>query len=169
MKRLITASLFFYCVACPAKEPPLDEVRILYQQAATDENSCKALIEMLKPYNDADNPLLLGYKGGATMMMAQHVPNPFTKLSYFKKGKDLLHYAIEEDQMNIELRYLRFAAQTNAPVLLAYRNKIEEDKTFLVKSVSLLGDQSLKKLILGFLRNSDLLTEREKQELVIRS
>lgn len=169
MKKIMTATLFFYCLACPAKDPPMDDVRKLYQQAATQETSCEELIALLQPFDENNNPLLLGYRGSATMMMAQYVLNPFSKLTYFKKGKDLLHQAIEADRMNVELRYLRFTAQTNAPAFLRYRNKIEEDKTFLVKSVSLLGDQSLKNLILGFLKRSEFLSEGEKKALEIRS
>lgn len=169
MKKLMTVTLFFYCLACPAKDPPMEDIRKLYQQAATQANSCEELIALLQPFKKNNNPLLLGYRGSATMMMAQHVLNPFSKLTYFKKGKDLLHQAIEADRRNIELRYLRFTAQTNAPSFLRYGNKIEEDKTFLVESVSLLDDQSLKNLILGYLKNSEFLSEGEKKKLEIRS
>lgn len=149
----------------PIKNPIIYEVRELYQKAAMDENACRQLIELLKPYHGLNNPLLLGYKGGANMMMAQHVLNPFTKLSYFKKGKDMLHRAIEQDAKNVELRFLRFAAQTKAPAFLGYRHKITEDKTFLLESVSLERDPYLKKLSHAFLVHSDFLNEREKQVL----
>ena len=41
------------------------------------------------------------------MMMAKHVFNPFSKLSYFKKGKQMLENAIETDGQNLELEIFK--------------------------------------------------------------
>lgn len=57
----------------------------------------------------------------------------------------------------LELRFLRFTAQSNVPDFLEYRNKIDEDKTLLLNSLSLERDPFLEKLILTFLRNSEIL------------
>src|SRR5688572_3560519 len=80
--------------------PLVNEVRLLYQQAARDEKHCKKLIRLLEPCNES-NPLLFGYKGVATMMMANYVFNPFSKLSQFKKGKKMLEKAIAADINNV--------------------------------------------------------------------
>jgi hypothetical protein len=162
-------AFFIYWLPATPKEPSIKEVRVMYEKAATDKISCKKLINLLQPFGEKNNPLLLGYKGGATMMMAQYVQNPFTKLSYFKSGKDMLQKAIEVDERNVELRFLRFTVQSNVPAFLGYRNKIAEDKTFLLNSLSVKRDPFLEKLILTFLRNSEILSEKEKQELKNRS
>ncbi len=70
--------------------PSIDEIRSLYEKAVTDESACNKLIEILSPYNEKNNPLYAGYKASAIMMMAKHVFNPFSKMSYFKKGKRIL-------------------------------------------------------------------------------
>lgn len=145
--------------------PLISEVRSLYQKAATDENSCNELIKILSPYNEENNPLYLGYKASGTMMMAKHAFNPFTKLSYFNRGKRMLEKAIEADEKNIELRFLRFAAQTHIPSFLGYHDRIATDKVFLLKSLPLLTDKALKEIVVSYLKKSDYLSDNEKQNI----
>lgn len=166
MKWFMTISLFFYCMVSPAQESSIEQIRALYQKAAVEEIACEKLMNSLESIDVETNPLLFGYKGSATMMMAQHVSNPFSKLSYFHKGKNMLDIAIEADHTNIELRFLRFAAQTNAPAMLGYRGDIETDKELILNSLSSSADLSLKKLIIGYLVNSEFLDLQEKKKLV---
>ena len=166
MKHILTVALFFYCMGSTAQESILKEIRSLYQKAAVEENACKKLITTLDPMDVETNPLLFGYKGCATMMMAQHVSNPFNKLSYFRKGKIMLENAIDVDDENMELRFLRFAAQTNAPAMLGYRGDIEEDKKLILDALSASNDLPLKKLIMTYLINSAYLDTEEKKKLV---
>lgn len=166
MKRILTITLFFYCMVSPAQEFSMEQIRELYQKAAVEENACEELMITLDTMDAETNPLLFGYKGSATMMMAQHVSNPFSKLSYFHKGKNMLDIAIEADDANMELRFLRFAAQTNAPAMLGYRGDIEEDKELILKSLPSSDDLPLKKLIIGYLVDSEFLDIQEKKNLV---
>ena len=142
-----------------------NEMRLLYQKAATEEASCKKLLHLLRPFNENNNALLAGYKASGTMMMAKYVFNPLSKLSFFSKGKKLMEKAIEKDNENIELRFLRFMVQTNAPSFLGYRSAIQEDKLFLIQSIPTPGDKNLEQFILSFLGDSDQLTTVEKQRL----
>lgn len=164
MKKIFLIMLVFCSLSCFAA-PSLTEVRLLYQKAASRENSCKYLIELLAPYNEKNSPLLSGYKAGATMMMARYVVNPFSKLSYFNKGKKMMEKAIEADKENPELRFLRFGVQTNIPFFLGYKNDIQTDKLFLLQSISQLNDTSLKQLMVAYLNESGELTNIEKQKL----
>src|SRR5581483_7165199 len=109
--------------------PSISELRLLYQKAAIGEDYCKELISRLEPCKKEDHPLHFGYKGGATMMMAQYVANPFAKLSYFKKGRRMLEEAIANSKNDIELRFLRLAVQTRSPSFLGYKSNIESDKS----------------------------------------
>lgn len=166
MKELILIGFLFLGIPCFATAPSIREVRSLYQQAVKEEKECKELIKLLAPYNENNDPLLLGYKAGATMLMAKYIMNPFSKLSYFKKGKKLLQKAIDADNENIELRFLRFGIQTNAPAFLDYKDAIGDDKLFLIKSIPRLHDQQLKQLIVSYLSSSDYVTLKEKQQLI---
>lgn len=78
----------------------------------------------------------------------------------------MLEEAINADQENMELRFLRFAAQTNAPAMLGYRGEIEEDKKVILGRLPISNDRELKKLVIGYLLNSDYLSLTEKEKLV---
>ena len=77
----------------------------------------------------------------------------------------MLEKAITADKNNIELRFLRLAAQANTPSFLGYNDKISSDRSFLLNSVSTLTDTILKKTIVLYLRSSDLLTTIRKNRL----
>jgi hypothetical protein len=131
--------------------PVIKEVRIMLHNATSNEEACTKMISLLAPFNETNNPLLFGYRGGATMLMAKHAFNPFSKLSYFKKGKLMLESAINADQTNVELRFLRYTIQTNVPGFLNYNSDKNLDRTFISQSLPKLKDQELKKIISEFL------------------
>lgn len=123
----------------------------MLHNATSNEEACTKMISLLAPFNETNNPLLFGYRGGATMLMAKHAFNPFSKLSYFKKGKLMLKSAINADQTNVELRFLRYTIQTNVPGFLNYNSDKNLDRTFISQSLPKLKDQELKKIISEFL------------------
>ncbi len=157
LKVIFLYILLLFSVSSFAETPSLAEVRSLYEQAANDEKACKKLIEWLKPYHEKNNPLLFGYRAGGVMMMANYVFNPFSKLSYFNKGKKMFHKAILADAQNIELRFIRFGVQTNAPSFLGYNNYVERDKIFLKQSLPRIGDQHLKNMIVNYFKKQGYL------------
>jgi len=168
MTRLILTALFVSRMAVVPEDPSLAQVRVLYTQSASDEQSCLQLIELLKPYSDKNNPLLAGYAAGATMMMAKHCFFPYSKLSYFRKGRSMLQKAVDTDSANVELRFLRFGLQTNSPGFLGYHDQITTDKKYLLASLGRLSDMDLKRAILLYLKNSDYVTNQEKQKLELQ-
>lgn len=91
------------------------------------------------------------------MMMANHVFNPYSKLSYFKKGKDLLEKAIKADKTNVELRFLRLSAQTKSPSFLGYDDHIAVDKKFLKQSLPQIKNLKVKSFIISHMRDLNLL------------
>ena len=162
--RILIFLLFFI----PAKKnyahtPAIGDVRMLYKNAVVSSNSCATLLSLLKSFDEKNNPLLAGYKECATMIMAKYVINPFKKLSNFKQGKLLLEKSIAADKKNIELRFLRFSVQTEAPQFLGYNKAMQEDKSFIIKNFTSLTDLQLKQLIISFLRTSIYLSTVEKQ------
>lgn len=140
------------------------EVRNLYLNAAEEEAVAKKLLEITtdKEYR---NTLMYGYHGAAQMMMAKHVGNPFKKLSYFNKGKQIFTEAIAADPQNVELRFLRFSVQAEAPGFLNYKQNLEEDKQMLLAQTPDLKDADLREMILNYLAGSKGLTTSEKEKL----
>lgn len=143
------------------QESAFSRVRTLYQKAAGDEAAAKDLLKFTKDF-DEDNPVLMGYNGAAHMMMAKHVINPFSKMSHFNKGKKIYKTAILTSPENIELRFLRFAVQSEAPGFLGYKENIAEDKKILMDEVLTLKDQELKTMILDYLLSSKNISAGEK-------
>lgn len=165
MKKVFFVGLLFCAVTSFANTPTIGEVRSLYEKSVNDESACKKLIEILSPYNENSNPLFTGYKASAIMMMAKHVFNPFSKMSYFKKGKKILENAVKADDKNVELRFLRFNVQTHMPSFLGYNNDIDRDKTFLENSFQKISDENLKAFLLPYLKNSDYISADKKKQL----
>jgi len=165
MSKFLFILLFTFNLSSAADIPSINVIRSLHQKAAREEKYCKELIDLLEQYNDGNQPLLLGYKGSATMMKAKYARDPFSKLSYFGKGKNMLEKAITADENNTELRFLRLAAQANAPSFLGYDDKINSDKSFLLNSVAKLTDSVLKKTVVLYLKSSGLLTNDQKSKL----
>ena len=165
MKYGLFVALLFFAAYSFAKNPAIGEIRTLYEKSVTNESACSKLIEMLSPYNENNNPLYAGYRASAIMMMAKHVFNPFSKMSYFKKGKQILESAIKADKNNVELRFLRFNAQTHMPSFLGYDGSIEEDKNFLETSFSKIDDVQLKEFLLSYLKNSDYISTDKKKQI----
>lgn len=163
MRILISLLLVITANRIYAHSPAISEVRVLYKGAASNSISCSTLLSLLDLFNENNNPLLAGYKACATMIMATYVINPFKKLSIFKQGKLLLEGSIAKDKKNIELRFLRFSVQTEAPQFLGYNKAMQEDKSFIIKNFAGLTDLQLKQLIISFLRTSTYLSTAEKQ------
>ncbi|CAN5422431.1 hypothetical protein BH11BAC1_BH11BAC1_02320 [soil metagenome] len=161
--RIIILFMLLLFTGALAGTPAITEVRNLYKASAVQEDSCRKLIDILKAYNETNNPLLTGYRACATMMMASYVINPFTKLSKFNDGKSVLEKCIGVSKENIELRYLRFSMQCTAPSFLGYSSSLNADKSFLLQAVSGVTDLQLKKMILSFFKTSDCLNDSEKQ------
>jgi len=151
MKTLILCFIWIQSIVCYANNDEVENIRVLFHKAQSSEIICLELIAKLQPYNESNNVLFMGYRACATMLMAKHVFNPFSKLSYFKRGREMLEKAIKFDRDNIELRFLRYTIQTNVPSFLNYNQSKEIDRLFLVDSLSKLNDQKLKKIITSYL------------------
>ena len=165
MKHLLFLFIFITTIDSHASIPSTSEVRILYQKAAVNEEDCTKLIELLSSPNQNFSPFYVGYKGCATMIEAKYKLNPWSKYSYFNKGRKLLEEAITKDKENIELRFLRFTIQTKAPSFLGYSKNIEDDKAAILRDLNKVTDRSLKLLIISFLSKSTYLSNTEKSNL----
>lgn len=70
--------------------------------------------------------IIKAYQAVCKTMMAEFVTSPFSKLSYFKKGKNQLE-AIIASNKSLETVYLRLLIQLNVPSILGYYSQIESD------------------------------------------
>ena len=91
--------------------------------------------------------IALAYLGAYQTIWANHVFNPLSKLATFKKGKNNIELAISKEPENVEIRYIRFSVQKNAPSFLGYNSHLKEDKDFLVKNKKNINSDLLQKNI----------------------
>jgi hypothetical protein len=148
--KLIFFLVFF--IPCTLSNFAIDivEIRNMFYSASESADKTEEFMEYMNNVKES-NPLLKGYKAMACLLMAKNSFNPIKKWNYFSKGKLLLESAINDNNMSIELRFLRFSAQLNAPTFLNYSSNVKEDKKMIIKSFSLLTDTDLKVKIVNFL------------------
>jgi hypothetical protein len=129
----------------------VDEARSLYVKSAENKEVCKKLYEKLAKIDEANQNLLLGYKGAVLAEMARHEKDAPKKLKLFKEGKRKLEQAIINDLENVELRFLRLSIQLHTPDVLRYNAQIKSDKQFIESNLEKLKNEQLKKSISEFI------------------
>ncbi|MBQ4913722.1 hypothetical protein J8L85_04690 [Maribacter sp. MMG018] len=140
----------------------LKEVRKMYPMAIEDPNVTDELYKDLSNVSEADNIILYGYKGATLTLKAKHAKSIKEKKNFFKKGADIIESALALNPDSIELHFIRLSVQENAPKILKYNTKIEEDKNFILKNHDKLDNNSIKTLIRDYIHTSKLFTEEEK-------
>lgn len=128
------------------KNSDLNEVRTSYNKAVLDKKLCKKMIEELE-LSKEKSVIALAYLGAYQTIWANHVFNPLSKLATFKKGKNNIELAISKEPENVEIRYIRFSVQKNAPSFLRYNSHLKEDRDFLVKNKKNINSDLLQKNI----------------------
>lgn len=128
------------------KNSDLNEVRTSYSKAVLDNKLCKKMIEELE-LSKEKSVIDLAYLGAYQTIWANHVFNPLSKLATFRKGKNNIELAISKEPENVEMRYIRFSVQKNAPSFLRYNSHLKEDKDFLVKNKKNINSDFLQKNI----------------------
>ena len=137
------------------------QIRELYHKGINNEQSAKLLSDYFE-LNPVEIPLQIGYKGANLMVMSKYGLMPAKKYEHFTKGKALLEKAISLDPTDLELIYLRYSIQLNAPSFLKYNNNLQEDRNILLANVKATKDKDLYKHIVSFLLVEANLTEQEK-------
>ncbi|WP_070138311.1 hypothetical protein [Crocinitomix algicola] len=111
-------------------------IRTLFEQANLDEEKNNELINLTKPYSLSKNPLYYAYYAAGVMSLANHTYWPLQKLDYFNEGKEMLEKAIARDSRNVEIRFIRYSIQKNAPSFLGYSGNIEADRKFILDNLN---------------------------------
>lgn len=123
----------------------LDYIRNHYEQATSYKKVCKEIISGLE--KSAPTSVHLAYLGALQTIWANHVVNPFSKLSTFNKGKATIAKAIMMDSNNVEIRLIRLSVQKNCPAFLGYNKNIREDEEFLKRNREQINSTAVLKLL----------------------
>lgn len=154
--------IILWLISTPHSTEGLLQLRESYYRAIQNEKAANIFFQELQRANDTTEPLLMGYLGIAYMIKAKFVHNPYTKFRNFVEGKNLLNKAIQADKRNIELRFLRFCAQSNAPIFLSYRGELHTDKQIILEAWTTLPDADLKRRIKEYMLLSEHCRNDEK-------
>lgn len=152
-------------IHCTSRGQSMYEIRNEFKKARTDKATCNRLITKLSASKNRQDNLLNAYKASTLMISARFEPNPIDKLNVFLKGKELLENCVAASPNDIEVRFLRFSIQTNAPFFLGYQGHIKNDKNYIITHMNLVSDIQLATLIKEVLIKSNLLTQTEKKQL----
>lgn len=141
--------------------------RRMMDLSVDDKRNAGKFYKQMKAVKESDEPIMVGFKGMAEILMCKHVLNPFTRLSHFNKGKEFLEMAIKRSANNPELLFFRLSTQTNVPSLLKYNENINHDKEmligYLVKNKDLVKpDSALYKRIKNYLLINKYCSAQEK-------
>ena len=123
----------------------IENYRKNYSLAVKNKSICEAMINDLK--NHSKTSLYKAYLGAYQTIWANHVINPINKLNTFQKGKRNLEASIKEDPKNIEMKYLRYTIQKNAPKFLGYHQDLEHDRIFILTNKRYVKDEKLKEFL----------------------
>ncbi len=127
---------------------------------AFSSGNVEKIDQVLEIFKDAEGRMVRAYEGALLMKKADLIKGAGAKLKMFKKGHEIFEGELAADPDNAELRFIRLCIQENAPKILKYRQEIETDKAFVVKSfASLPGD--IRKHIIDYAGSSNVLRPGE--------
>ncbi len=116
-----------------AREPIDDIKSYRHEVFELNKDSRKAREFYNKMENSNNLPaILVAYKGVSAAHIAKYSSNPFEKWSMLHTANRLIEKAEKMDPNNIEIRFLRYAFQTQIPKILGMSDDIREDKKYII-------------------------------------
>jgi hypothetical protein len=170
IKKAVILFIFSFLVSKAFAENDLHKLRQLFYLSLENNSASKEFLHETATIQQSSAPVLIGFKALSHFMYCKYLLNPFSKLSHFTEGKNLLEYAIHKSPDNIELIYFRFTIQTNVPSLLGYSSDIVQDKKCLMTYLKRSGtdknkDMDLCRNVYRYLLQSSYCSKSEKKEL----
>jgi hypothetical protein len=110
--------------------------------------------------SESKSVVFKAYIGALQAMLASNQINPFSKLTWFNKGKSTIEKALKISPDNPEIHFLRLSIQLKAPSFLFYYSDVEADKAYVIDHINyfkLLG--TLDKVKLFLIENGSLTIE----------
>lgn len=142
MKSLIILLLSAFTVTLNAQN--MLSYRDLMKQGVESEAATKKLVEnSKKAFDTTQKPIYEAFYAMGNLLMAKHTSNPMKQFSYFRKGKFALDNAAKSDPKNVEIRFLRYVTQQQAPAFLGYNKNMKGDKELIMNEYKNLEDKDL--------------------------
>ena len=149
MKKIIL--IFFFISKNFVFAQNIEDVRSMYFKSIHNMSECTSLKMLLNSFEKKDNTIN-AYIGANALLYCKFSNDVFEKFSYFQEGKKMIEEAIKLDPDNLEIKFLRFINQTNAPWFLNYKSNIKDDYKFISSNLNLISDESFKRIIVETLK-----------------
>jgi len=145
----------------------LIKMRTHFELMSKSEKNIEAIFKISTESKAVPDQLKKAYYAAAEMSSAQYKFNPISKINTFSSGRTKLDQVILENPTSVEMRYIRFTIQDNAPSFLGYNKNLTSDKLFLIKNIKALkqSDIDLYSKIYVYLLVKANLSEQEKNSL----
>jgi hypothetical protein len=117
-----------------AQEYNILEVRELLTDSGENKEKSTKLYDKIGNYS-GDNAVLIAYKAAAYALKAKYATNPFKKLKFIKTSSKFFDEAVQRDDKNLEIRFVRFAVETKTPAKVNLSKHVEEDKNILIQAI----------------------------------
>lgn len=144
----------------------ISEVRRDYKNAVISKSRAFELNSKLEGISKSDEKVLVAYKGAVISITAKYKSSNKLKSSTFESGVSLIEYAVENDNKNIEVRFVRLSIQQNSPRFLKYHDDIESDKRFIINNFNSIQSTNFKNYLKGYILESENFTVDEKNVIL---
>jgi hypothetical protein len=151
-----------------AQEYDMKEMREMLRTASDSKANSNKLYEKVGSYSGED-AVLISYKAAAHAIKAKFASNPLKKLKYIKASARIFDEATQRNNQDLEIRFVRFAVETQTPAKIKLSKHVEEDKNILLQAIRDYPKSGIHpdvaRLARDFLKEYCICSEEEKKDL----
>jgi hypothetical protein len=137
-------------------------VRTAYRGAINSSSKADELVKLAGQRKE--NALFKAYYGTGKALQAKHGWNPMSRYTLAKEAAAELNSAVIAESKNLEIRFLRFSFEANAPSLLGLTLHTTDDKKWILSHLD--KNHAMWDVMKTFLNSCSLLTAEEKKKLI---
>ena len=145
--KYILVFLFFFNFSNAQSD--IQDIRKMFILSIDSYQKCSQLNRMSSE-RVSKCPIYHSYNIVSRILKSKYLRNPVKKVKVFKENTKLLDSLVASHPKKIEIRFLRYSIQLNAPKILGYTTFVKEDYEFIIKNISN-ADEDLKKIITSFM------------------
>ena len=145
--KYILVLLFFFNLSNAQSD--IQDIRKIFILSIDSYQKCSQLNRMSSE-RVSKCPIYHSYNIVSRILESKYLRNPVKKVKVFKENTKRLDSLVASYPKKIEIRFLRYSIQLNAPKILGYTTFVNEDYEFIIKNISH-ADEDLKKIITSFM------------------
>ena len=145
--KYILVFLFFFNFSNAQSD--IQDIRKMFILSIDSYQKCSQLNRMSSE-RVSKCPIYHSYNIVSRILKSKYLRNPVKKVKVFNENTKLLDSLVASHPKKIEIRFLRYSIQLNAPKILGYTTFVKEDYEFIINNISH-ADEDLKKIITSFM------------------